>query len=62
MDGYLSKYTEGHSLELYFEKEDPGLKNNIAEKYKDTAAKHKRFTEAFIQQYNNNIISNSTHP
>lgn len=62
MDGYLSKYTEGHSLELYSEKEDPGLKNNIAEKYKDTAAKHKRFTEAFIQQYNNNIISNSTHP
>ncbi len=59
---YLSKYKEDFSLELYNVVKDPALKNNIADIQIEIASKHKRFTEAMIQQYNNNIIGNTTHP
>ncbi len=61
-DNYLSKYKEGYSIELYDVANDQGLKHNIANQNKERATIHQRFTEAIIQQYNNNIISNSTHP
>ena len=61
-DGYLSKYKEGYPIELYDTKTDEGLKLDIAGKNKERANKHQRLTEAIIQQYNNNIISNSTQP
>jgi arylsulfatase A-like enzyme len=59
---YLSKYKEGYPIELYDVANDQGLKHNIANQNKERAKIHQRFTEAIIQQYNNNIISNSTHP
>ena len=61
-DGYLSKYKDGYPIELYDTKKDEGLKQDIAGQDKERAKKHQRLTEAIIQQYNGNIISNSTHP
>ncbi len=62
MGEYLSKYKEGFPLELFNVIEDSALQNNIAEKNVGIAEKHKLMTEAIIQQYNNNIIGNNTHP
>ena len=39
---------------------DKGLKNNIANEQKQITQKHLKFTQAFIQQYNNTIIENKT--
>lgn len=58
---YLSKYKEDFAIELYNVKQDPHLQNDISSKEPAIAEKHKRFTEAIIQQYNNSIISNKTH-
>ena len=58
---YLSKYKEDFAIELYNVKQDPHLQKDISSKEPAIAEKHKRFTEAIIQQYNNSIISNKTH-
>ena len=57
---YLSKYKQGGSIELFDVEKDKGLKNNIANEQKQITQKHLKFTQAFIQQYNNTIIENKT--
>lgn len=62
MGKYLSKYREGYPTELYDVSRDAGLENDLAKKLPALTAKHRRMTEAIIQQYNNSIIGNATHP
>lgn len=57
---YLSKYKQDDSIELFDVEKDKGLKNNIANEQKQITQKHLKFTQAFIQQYNNTIIENKT--
>lgn len=61
MGDYLSKYKEDFPIELYNVKQDPHLQNDLSAKEPALAKKHKKFTEAIIQQYNNSIIANKTH-
>ena len=60
MDKYLSKYKQDGTIELYDIEQDESLKNNISDKHKEITKKHIDFTKAYIQQYNNNIIENTT--
>ncbi|MBP3253007.1 MAG: sulfatase-like hydrolase/transferase [Bacteroidales bacterium] len=57
---YVSKYRDGFATELFNVKTDPDMKINIAKKYPSVTEKHKRLTQAIIQQYNNRLIKNKT--
>lgn len=57
---YLSKYKQDGTIELFDVEKDQTLKNNIANQQQEITKKHIRFTRAFIQQYNNTIIENTT--
>ena len=57
---YLSKYKQDGTIELFDVEKDQTLKNNIANQQQGITKKHIRFTQAFIQQYNNTIIENTT--
>lgn len=60
MGDYLSKYKQDGTIELFDIKQDIGLKNDISNQHKTITQKHLKFTQSYIQQYNNSIIDNKT--